>query len=135
MKFLFSIFLLLSLSGCTFCKTETSNMNTGQQQIAPVAHQVYFWLKNPDSKEDQQKLIEGIKTLAAIPQVKGLHIGVPASTEKRDVVDNTYAASELLFFATVEDEQAYQVHPIHQAFIKNYSHLWSKVVVYDSIAK
>jgi Stress responsive A/B Barrel Domain len=135
MKFLFSIFLLLSLSGCTLCQTETSNMNTDKQQIAPVAHQVYFWLKNPDSKEDQQKLIEGIKTLAAIPQVKGLHIGTPASTEKREVVDNSYAASELLFFATLEDEQAYQVHPIHQAFIKNYSHLWSKVVVYDSIAK
>jgi len=102
-------------------------------QIASVAHQVYFWLKNPDSKEDQQKLLAGIKSLAAIPQIKGLHIGVPASTEKRDVIDYSYSASELLFFDTVEDEQAYQVHPLHQAFVENYSHLWSKVVVFDSI--
>jgi hypothetical protein len=132
MKLVTLVFCLIA----AVCHADTSKTEKPMpHQIAPVAHQVYFWLKNPDSKEDQQKLIEGIKTLAAIPQVKGLHIGVPASTEKRDVVDNTYAASELLFFATVEDEQAYQVHPIHQAFIKNYSHLWSKVVVYDSIAK
>lgn len=103
--------------------------------IAPLAHQVYFWLKNPDSKEDQQKLLEGIKTLAAIPQIKGMHIGVPASTEKRDVVDNSYSASELLFFDNAADEHAYQVHPIHKAFVENYSHLWSKVVVYDSVSQ
>lgn len=103
-------------------------------QIAPLAHQVYFWLKNPDSKEDQAKLIEGIKTLAAIEQVRGIHIGVPASTEKRDVVDNSYAVSELLFFDNAADEHAYQIHPIHKAFVDNYSHLWSKVVVYDSVS-
>lgn len=103
-------------------------------QIAPLAHQVYFWLKNPDSKEDQAKLIEGIKTLAAIEQIRGLHIGVPASTEKRDVVDNSYAVSELLFFDNADDEHAYQIHPVHQAFVENYSYLWSKVVVYDSVS-
>jgi hypothetical protein len=103
-------------------------------QIAPLAHQVYFWLKNPDSKEDQAKLIEGIKTLAAIKEVRGIHIGVPASTEKRDVVDNSYAVSELLFFDNAADEHAYQIHPIHKAFVDNYSHLWSKVVVYDSVS-
>lgn len=103
-------------------------------QIAPLAHQVYFWLKNPDSKEDKAKLIEGIKTLAAIEQVQGIHIGIPASTEKRDVVDNSYAVSELLFFNNAADEHAYQIHPIHKAFVDNYSHLWSKVVVYDSVS-
>jgi hypothetical protein len=103
------------------------------KQIAPVAHQVYFWLKNPDSKEDLKKLIEGVNTLSAIEQVRGMHVGVPASTEQRDVVDNSYAVSELLFFDNAADEHAYQIHPIHQAFVDNYSHLWSKVVVYDSV--
>src|SRR5690606_21469611 len=27
-----------------------------------LAHHVFFWLKNPDSKEDLNKLIEGLKT-------------------------------------------------------------------------
>jgi Stress responsive A/B Barrel Domain len=131
MKFVTFIFCLIA----AVCHADTSKTEkTMPTQIAPLAHQVYFWLKNPESKEDQAKLIEGIKTLAAIPQVKGLHIGVPASTEKRDVVDNSYSASELLFFDNAADEHAYQIHPIHQAFVDNYSHLWSKVVVYDSVS-
>lgn len=99
-----------------------------------LTHHVFFWLKNPHSKEDLNKLIEGLRTLEKIETVKGIHIGVPASTEKRDVVDNTYQASELLFFDDVAGQDAYQVHPIHQKFVENYSHLWEKVIVYDSIA-
>lgn len=131
MKLVTFIFCLIA----AVCHADTPKTEKAMpHQIAPLAHQVYFWLKNPGSKEDQAKLIEGIKTLAAIPQIKGLHIGVPASTEKRDVVDNSYSASELLFFDNAADEHAYQIHPIHQAFVDNYSHLWSKVVVYDSVS-
>lgn len=130
------VLILCLLSAVTYA--EDLKISTSEKpmptQIAPLAHQVYFWLKNPNSKEDQAKLIEGIKTLAAIPQIKGMHIGVPASTEQRDVVDNSYSASELLFFENAADEHAYQIHPIHQAFVENYSHLWSKVVVYDSVS-
>lgn len=99
-----------------------------------LAHHVFFWLKNPDSKEDLEKLLEGIRTLGAIETVRAIHIGVPASTEKRDVVETSYSASELLMFDDVEGQNAYQVHPIHQKFVASCSHLWSKVVVYDSVA-
>lgn len=98
-----------------------------------LAHHVFFWLKNPDSKEDLQQLLDGIRTLEKIETVRAIHIGVPASTEKRDVVDNSYSASELLFFDDVEGQNTYQVHPIHQEFVKRFSHLWERVVVYDSI--
>jgi len=98
-----------------------------------LTHHVFFWLKNPDSKEDVNKLIEGLKTLRKIETVKKLHIGVPASTEKRDVVDNSYQVSELMFFDDVEGQDIYQVHPLHEKFIADCGHLWSKVVVYDSI--
>jgi hypothetical protein len=98
-----------------------------------VVHHVLFWLKNPNSKEDQQKLIEGLRTLAKIETIKKLHIGIPASTEKRDVVDNSYHVSELMFFDDVEGQNVYQVHALHKKFIEQYSHLWEKVLVYDSI--
>ena len=52
------------------------------------------------------------------PFVK-LHIGVPASTEKRDVVDNSYHASELMFFDDTAGQKTYQDHPIHQKFIED----------------
>ena len=86
-----------------------------------LTHHVFFWLKNPSSKEDLSKLLEGLRTLEKIETVKAIHIGVPASTEKRDVVDNSYSASELLFFDDVAGQDVYQVHPIHLKFVENYS--------------
>lgn len=98
-----------------------------------LSHHVFFWLKNPGSKEDLAKLISGLNSLRKIETIKGLQIGVPASTEKRDVVDNSFSVSELMFFDDVEGQNIYQQHPIHQQFIKDCSHLWEKVIVYDAI--
>jgi hypothetical protein len=98
-----------------------------------LSHHVFFWLKNPSSTADRDKLIEGLKTLKKIDTIRSFHIGVPASTEKRDVVDNSYSVSELMFFDNVEGQNVYQEHAIHKAFVENYSALWSKVIVYDSI--
>lgn len=98
-----------------------------------LAHHVFFWLKNPDSVEDRNKLIEGLKTLKKIETVKKLHIGVPAAVEKRDVIDASYQVSELMFFDDVEGQNQYQIHPLHKKFIQDYGHLWSKVVVYDAM--
>jgi hypothetical protein len=95
---------------------------------------VFFWLKNPDSVADRDALISGLRTLEAIETVRGIHIGVPASTELREVVDNSFSVSEVLWFDDVAGQDAYQVHPVHQAFVENCSHLWRKVVVSAAIA-
>ena len=101
--------------------------------LPKLVHHVFFWLKNPDSKEDLANLLAGIRTLSQIETIRGLHVGVPASTEKRAVVDASYSASELIFFDDVEGQNTYQVHPIHQKFIADCSHLWSRVTVFDSV--
>lgn len=98
-----------------------------------VLHHVFFWLKNPSSKEDLAKLITGLKTLRKIRTVRKIHIGVPAATEDRTVVDSSYSASELLFFDDLAGQKTYQDDPIHQKFIADCSHLWAKVVVYDAV--
>ena len=98
----------------------------------PVIHHVFFWLKNPGSKEDRDQLIKGVKTLAKIETVRELRVGVVAGTEKRDVVDDTWAVSELMFFSDLAGQATYQTHPIHLEFVKNYSHLWQKVIVYNA---
>ncbi len=98
-----------------------------------VIHQVFFWLKNPGSVTDRKKLAEGLQKLSAIPQIKQLHIGFPASTEKREVVDNSWDVSELMFFDDLTAQKTYQDHPLHQEFIKQYAHLWEKVIVYDTL--
>lgn len=98
-----------------------------------LVHHAFFWLKNPDSKEDLAKLLAGLQTLRKIETIRELHIGVLASTEKRDVVDTSYQASELMFFDDLAGQKIYQDHPIHQKFIADCSALWEKVVVYDSM--
>ena len=72
-----------------------------------------------------------LSTLRAIPVIRDLQIGVPASTEKRDVVDSSFDVSELMVFDNAVDQKVYQDHEIHQAFVKSCEHLWQKVVVYD----
>ena len=99
-----------------------------------VVHHVFFWLKNRESKEDLARLLEGLRTLAKIETVRGAHFGVPASTEKRDVVDNSYSASEMLFFDDLAGQKTYQDHAIHKQFVADCSQLWQRVVVYDAIA-
>lgn len=107
---------------------------TTANRYPKLVHHVFFWLKNPDSKEDLARLIAGLRTLENIETVRGIHIGVPASTEQRSVVDASYSASELLFFDDVAGQNVYQEHPIHQKFVADCSHLWERVVVYDTIA-
>src|SRR4051812_13405039 len=93
----------------------------------PVVHHVFFWLKNPNSKEDLDKLLAGLQTLKKIETVRAIHIGVPAKTEQRSVVESSFSASELLFFDDLAGQKTYQDHPVHLEFVKNCSALWEKV--------
>ena len=104
-----------------------------EKSKTPLVHHVFFWLKNPGSTADRDKIVEGLQTLRKIEAIKELRIGVVASTEKRDVVDNSWGVSELMFFEDLAGQAIYQDHPIHQKFIKDCSHLWDKVIVYDAM--
>lgn len=95
-------------------------------------HHVYFWLVNPNSQEDRDALIEGLKKLSSVATIQQFHIGVPAATN-RDVIDRSYACSWLATFVNAANQDAYQIDPIHLHFIETCKHLWNKVTVYDSI--
>jgi len=98
-----------------------------------LSHHVFFWLKNPTSTADRDKLIAGLRTLEKIETIRSLQIGVPADTEKRPVVDNSYSVSELMLFDDVKGQNVYQEHPLHKKFVEECSPLWDKVIVYDSV--
>ncbi len=95
-------------------------------------HHVYFWLNNPSSETDCNALIAGLTKLSSAASIQDFHIGKPAATS-RDVIDVSYSVSWLLIFKNKEDQDSYQVDPIHLNFVKECSHLWSKVTVYDTI--
>lgn len=96
-----------------------------------MIHQAFFWLREPGDTAARDQLVAGVRTLAAIPQVKSLRIFLPAGTEQRDVVDASWAVHECIEFASLADQAAYQTHPIHLAFIERCGHLWQRVTVYD----
>jgi hypothetical protein len=100
---------------------------------AKIVHHVFFWLKNPGSATDRDQLVAGLRKLARVEVVRSLEIGVPASTEQRDVVDASFHVSELMVFDNVADQKTYQDHPVHKDFIAKCGHLWAKVIVYDMV--
>lgn len=110
-----------------------TNASANTENAGQLVHHVFFWLKNPDSKGDLNKFIEGINSLKKIKTLRLCKVGTPAGTEQRDVVDRSYQVSLLTIFDDVKGHDAYQVDPVHTAFVKNYSHLWSKVIVFDSM--
>ena len=109
--------------------------NEAQAMAKPniaLIHHVFFWLNDPDSDADRNALIAGLNTLREIPSIQRMHVGVLASTEKRDVVDTSWDVSEIMFFNDAAGQKIYQDHPIHMEFVKNCAHLWKKVLVYDA---
>jgi hypothetical protein len=95
-------------------------------------HHVYFWLKNPGDPQDLEQLRAGLQKLSAVKTIRQFHIGKPADTD-RGVIDRTYSLSWCLFFDNAADQASYQEDPIHLQFVKECSHLWDKVIVYDSV--
>lgn len=95
-------------------------------------HHVYFWLSNPESSAGRNQLIEGLDKLSSVATIKTFHIGLPAATS-REVIDSSYSVSWLLLFKNKEDQDSYQTDPIHLKFVEDCKHLWSKVVVYDTV--
>lgn len=123
------VFKLAALGGATVIAgpaTAHAPSNAGA-----ILHQVFFWLKRPGNAADREALASGLRSLAKIKQIRSLQVGVPASTEKREVVDSSFDISETMMFDSLADQKIYQDHPLHQEFIAKHSDLWSKVVVYD----
>jgi hypothetical protein len=95
-------------------------------------HTVFFWTKDGATSAEVAKLKQGLESLRPIKEIKKMHIGTPAGTA-RDVVDNSYALTLILYFDNRAAHDAYQVHPVHEKFVEGYRQLWSRVQVYDAL--
>ena len=98
-----------------------------------LMHHVFFWLKEPKNEAQKKQLLQGLNELLKVKNIKMSHLGFPAGTENRDVVDHSYSVSYMVMFDKQADQDAYQIDPIHLKFVEKNSHLWSKVIVYDSV--
>ncbi len=98
-----------------------------------LIHHVFFWLKEPNNKAHKKQLVNALNNLLKVETIKLSHIGFPAETESRDVVDHSYSVSYMVMFGDKAGQDAYQIHPLHVKFVEENAHLWEKVVVYDSV--
>ncbi len=97
-----------------------------------LIHSVYFWLKPELSEEQRASFKAGLESLRAIKTVSALYIGTPAPIPDRPVVDRSYSFGLTIVFPDVEAHNAYQVDPIHKAFVETNKVHWTKVQIYDA---
>lgn len=105
----------------------------GIKLTGTLVHHVFFWLKEPKNPAVRKQFEKALDDLRSVETIKFSHIGVPAGTESRDVVDHSYTYSMITFFDSQEGQDAYQIDPLHVKFVEENNHLWNKVVVYDTV--
>jgi len=97
-----------------------------------LVHTVIFWLKNDLSDEERSTFFKEVATLATIPSVEDFHLGTPAQTPKRPVIDDSYDCAVTVVLQDLAAQDQYQIDPIHQEFIDTCSSFWERVVIYDA---
>ena len=55
----------------------------------------------------------------------------PAATGDRPVIERSYTVGLTVLFKDVAAHDAYQIDPLHQAFLASCRSYWSKVQIYD----
>ena len=97
-----------------------------------LVHSVFFWLK-PDLTETQRaEFTRSLNALSQITSVSQTFIGSPAATGKRAVVDDSYTFALTLLFRDMAAHDAYQIDPLHKAFVSGCAPFWTKVQIYDA---
>ena len=145
LSILFCVLLVLCFSACDTSEME-NQVAQAEEQLAQaraeldemltekpgLIHTVFFWLNEEVSPEEREAFMAGCRELGQIEAVAGVHVGPPAPTPDRDVVDHSYDVALILHFEDMVAHDGYQEAPAHQDFIDAYQHLWERVQVYDT---
>jgi hypothetical protein len=132
---LLSFFTILSCAPKEQTQTQDvlENIEPPQAEVKPgYIHTVYFWLKKDNPELLAEFMNEALPKLAEVPSIQSVSWGPPGST-LRDVVDSSYDLAWIVNFASAEDEEKYQVDPLHVEFVEKYKSIFEKVQVYDNI--
>jgi hypothetical protein len=97
-----------------------------------LIHAVYFWLKEGLSAAERSHFGDEVRKLAAVPSVSKVYVGAPSKIAERSVTDRSFDVALTIVFADGPAHDAYQVDPIHLAFVERNKTAWTKVLIYDS---
>jgi hypothetical protein len=96
-------------------------------------HSVYFYLNEAAEQEQVQKLIDDCKNLlGSIKTVRNLWVGTSAGVP-REVVDNSYGVSLIVFFDDEDGHDYYRQSEEHMKFIERNNKAWKWLRVYDML--
>jgi hypothetical protein len=96
-----------------------------------LVHFVLFWLKKGTSEKERAEFRKSLESLASVETVESLHVGTPIPSD-RPVVDTSYDFALTVVFRDTAAMEAYQVHPLHRAFVDKNKPRWEKLQVYDA---
>lgn len=97
-----------------------------------LIHSVYFWLKPELTSEQRADFRRGVESLAKIPSIEKAYIGTPAGVPDRPIIDKSFSIGLTVVCRDVAAHNAYQVDPIHLAFVERFRTFWSRVQIYDA---
>lgn len=99
-----------------------------------LVHTVVFWLRKDLTPAQREEFLrQGLESLRPIKSVRELHIGAPAPIPPRPVVDASYTFAITAIFNDVAAHDAYQVDPVHKAFVERFKPCWERVQIYDAM--
>lgn len=139
MRYLFLLLPFFLITACQQQKEEIQEIEV-KKIIASDAepgmiHTVYFWMNDDVDAAAEKAFQDGMMALGTIPSVKRMFAGPAAPTAKRDVTDNSFDYSLILWFDDVDGHNAYQVHDIHTKFAEEQGPKFKRVQVYDNLVK
>jgi hypothetical protein len=97
-----------------------------------LVHSVYFWLKPGLTPAERDHFRSEVRKLSAVRTVDKIYVGAPASLAERSVTDRSFDIALTLVFRDGAAHDAYQVDPVHLAFVEGNKESWTKVLIYDS---
>jgi hypothetical protein len=97
-----------------------------------LIHAVFFWLKPGVTDAERAHFTSEVRKLSAVRTVDKLYVGAPAKIAERSVTDRSFDVALTIVFRDGPAHDAYQVDPVHLAFVERNKAVWTRVQVYDS---
>ena len=119
------------LASCTVSSNPNEEKENSMKS-GNIIHQVYFWLKEGITAEEEKDFLEFFKILKTVPGIQSFTAGKPAGTNPRSVVDNSFSYSITVVFEDLAAINVYETHPTHTEAAEKYSKYWTNVQVRDT---
>jgi hypothetical protein len=97
-----------------------------------LIHSVFFWLRSDLTAAERSHFKAEVRKLASVGTIKEIYVGGPAAIAERSVTERSFDVALTIVFADGPAHDAYQVDPIHLAFVEGNKASWTRVQVFDS---